>query len=100
MILSGSSIGDSPFCPAGTFHDQRGDDGVGLMDRTIRCPDGTLRIGITTGTGRNRKQTGKWKIISGTGAFEGLHGSGQMEIEVERGSNRKGHETFTGTRAQ
>jgi hypothetical protein len=65
--------------------------------RTIRCPNGTLRIGFTTGTGQNRKQTGTWKIISGTGAFERLQGFGQMEIEVEPGSNTKGHETFTGT---
>jgi hypothetical protein len=70
------------------------------MYRTIRCPNGTLRIGFTTGTGQNRKQTGTWKIISGTGAFEGLQGSGQMEIEVEPGKNTKGQETFTGTVAQ
>jgi hypothetical protein len=100
VVLSGSSIGDSPFCPGGTFRDQPGDDSPGSMDRTFRCPEGTLRIGFTTGTGRDRKQTGSWKIISGTGAFAGLRGSGQMEIEVQRDSNTKGHETFTGTLAQ
>ena len=97
VVLNGSSIGDSPFCPGGTFADQDGDSIGWLMDRSVRCPEGTLRIGFTTGTGANRKQTGRWKIISGTGAFEGLQGSGQMEIEVERNSNTKGHETFTGT---
>ena len=69
------------------------------MDRTFRCPEGTLRIGFTTGTGKDRKQTGLWKIISGTRAFAGLQGSGQMEIEVQRDSNTKGRETFTGTLA-
>jgi hypothetical protein len=51
VVLSGSSIGDSPFCPGGTFRDQDGDDSIGLMDRTFRCPDGTLRIGFTPGVG-------------------------------------------------
>jgi hypothetical protein len=99
VVLNESSIGDSPFCSGGTLRDEGGDD-TWLMYRTIRCPNGTLRIGFTTGTGQNRKQTGIWKIISGTGAFEGLQGSGQMEIEVEPGKNTKGQETFTGTVAQ
>ena len=93
VVLRGSSIGDSTFCPSGTFRDQPGDDSW-LLHRSIRCPNGILRIGFTTGTGQNRKQTGTWKIISGTGAFEGLQGSGQMEIEVEPDSNTKGHETI------
>jgi hypothetical protein len=38
VVLSGSSIGDSPFCPGGTFRDQDGDDGIGLMDRTFAAP--------------------------------------------------------------
>jgi hypothetical protein len=97
VVLGGSSIGDSPFCPGGTFRDQPGGDNPGSMDRTFRCPEGTLRMGFTTGTGKDRKQTGSWKITSGTGAFAGLQGSGRMEIEVERDSNTKGHETFTGT---
>ena len=100
VVLSGSSIADAPFCPGGTFRDQPGGDSPGSMDRTFRCPEGTLRIGFTTGTGKDRKQTGSWTIIRGTGAFAGLQGSGQMEIEVQRDSNTKGHETFTGTLAQ
>ena len=96
VILEGSSIGDSAFCSGGSFHDEEGDS-AWLMYRALRCPDGTLRIGITTGTGTNRKQAGTWAIISGTGALEGLMGSGQMEIEVEPDSNSEGHETFTGT---
>jgi len=100
VVLSGSSIGESPFCTGGTFRDQAGGDSPGSMDRTFRCPEGTLRIGFITGTGKDRKQTGSWKITSGTGDFAGLQGSGRMEIEVERDSNTKGHETFTGTLAQ
>jgi hypothetical protein len=97
VVLDGSSIGDSPFCAGGTFRDQAGGPSPGSMDRTFRCPEGTLRIGFTTGTGKDRKQTGSWTITSGTGAFAGLEGSGAMEIEVQPDSNRKGHETFTGT---
>jgi hypothetical protein len=99
-VLGGSSIGDSPFCPGGTFRDHHGNDDIGLVDRTFRCPDGTLRIGFTPGVPQGRTQTGPWKVLSGTGAFEGLHGSGQMETKYERGSDTKGRETFTGTVAR
>jgi hypothetical protein len=99
-VLGGSSIGDSPFCPGGTFRDQHGNDDIGLVDRTFRCPDGTLRIGFTPGVPQGRTQTGPWKVLSGTGAFEGLEGSGQMETKYERGSHTKGRETFTGTVAR
>jgi hypothetical protein len=29
-VLEGSFIGDSPFCPAGTFSDQEGNDEIGF----------------------------------------------------------------------
>jgi hypothetical protein len=99
-VLDGSSIGVSPFCPGGTFHDQHGNDDIGLVDRTFRCPDGTLRIGFTPGVPQGRTQTGPWKVLSGSGAFEGLQGSGQMEMKYERGSDTKGRETFTGSVAR
>jgi hypothetical protein len=71
-----------------------------LVDRTFRCPDGSLRIGFTPGVRQGRTQTGPWKVLSGTGVFEGLQGSGQMETKYEGSSDRKGHETFTGTVAR
>jgi hypothetical protein len=100
VVSDGSSIGGSPFCRGGTFRDRPAGDDPGSMNRTFRCPEGTLRIGFTTGTGRDRRQTGSWRIVGGTGAFAGVNGSGRMEIEVERDSNTNGHETFTGTLAR
>jgi hypothetical protein len=99
-VLGGSSIGDSPFCPGGTFHDQHGNEDIGLVDRTFRCPDGTLRIGFTPGVPQARTQAGPWKVLSGSGAYEGLQGSGQMKTRYVRGSDMEGRETFTGTVAR
>jgi hypothetical protein len=96
-VLGGSTIGDSPFCPGGTFRDRHGNEDIGLVDRTFVCPDGGLRIGFTPGVPQGRTQSGPWKVLSGTGAFEGLQGQGRMEIKYERGSDTKGSETFTGT---
>ena len=96
-VLSGSSIGDSPFCPGGTFRDRHGNADVGLVDRTLRCADGSLRIGFTPGVPHGDTQTGPWKVVSGTGAFEGLRGQGRMEMKYEPGSSSQGRETFTGT---
>jgi hypothetical protein len=98
-VLGGSSLGDSPFCPGGTFSDLHSDDpDIGLVDRTFDCPEGSLRIGFTPGFPEGRTQAGPWSLVSGTGAFEGLHGHGEMEIEYEPGTrSTEGRETFTGT---
>ena len=98
-VLGGSSLGDSPFCPGGTFSDLHSDDpDVGLVDRTFDCPDGSLRIGFTPGVPQGRTQAGGWKVLSGGGAFEGLRGGGQMEVKYERGTHgSEGREMFTGT---
>jgi len=98
-VLAGSSIGDAPFCRGGTFSDMHQDDpAIGLVDRTFSCPDGSLRIGFTPGVPEGRTQAGPWRVVSGTGAFKGLAGNGQMEIKYEPGTGAsKGRETFTGT---
>lgn len=98
-VLDGSTIGDSPFCPGGTFTDMHSDDpDIGLVDRTFRCPDGRLRIGFTPGVPQGRTQAGPWKVVSGTGSLAGLRGAGQMEIEYKPGTrSTEGRETFTGT---
>ena len=91
-LLPGSSIGDSPFCPGATFRD--GDaDGPWLVEKTLDCPDGTLRVGFSP-EGVGHKQTGPWEVLGGTGAFEGLRGKGEMEVTGKAG---EGRETFTGT---
>jgi hypothetical protein len=101
-VLGGSTIGDSPFCPGGTFRDKHGSEDpsvppYGLVDRTFRCPDGSVRIGFTPGEPQGRTQAGRWRVASGTGAFKGLRGAGQMNVKYEPGSDTKGRETFTGT---
>jgi hypothetical protein len=103
-VRRASVIGDSTFCSGGTFRDRQGDTDTGLVNRTFRCPNGTLRIGFTPGFPQGRTQSGPWKVLrqcwwslGGTGAFEALQGSGEMEVKYERGSDTDGHETFTGT---
>ena len=99
-ILDGSSIGDSPFCPDGTFQDAHSEDpAIGFVDRTIQCPDGSLRIGFSPGPPPTPlTQSGPWHIVSGTGAFKGMEGDGEMEIRYEPHTDAtEGRETFTGT---
>lgn len=101
-ILDGSTVGDSPFCPGGTVEDKHGsqdpaEEPYGLVDRTITCADGTLRMGFTPQEPQGRTQTGPWKIVGGTGALEGLQGSGRMEATYDRGDDTKVRERFTGT---
>jgi hypothetical protein len=93
-VLGGSSIGDSPFCRGGTFRDTGNEN----VERTLRCPDGSLRIGFNaTGEPQSRTQRGPWAVRSGTGAYEGLRGGGRMKVTFDPGSDTKGGETFTGT---
>jgi hypothetical protein len=42
-------------------------------------------------------QTGSWTIVGGTGAFEGLRGSGEMEGVNDRDDDSLARETLTGT---
>jgi hypothetical protein len=100
-VLGGSTIGGSPFCPGGTFRDKNGSQNpsvppYGSVDRTFRCPDGSVRIGFTPGEPQSGTQRGPWKVASGTGAFKGLRGGGRMKVTFESGSDTKGRETFTG----
>jgi hypothetical protein len=101
-VLERSTLGGSPFCAGGTILDSHGnpDPAVkpyGLIDRTITCPDGTVRIGFTPDEPQGLNQTGSWTIVSGTRAFEGLHGSGELEVVYDPDDDSLGHETFTGT---
>ena len=100
-ILDGSAIGDSPFCPGGTVMDQHGTPPIGLVDRTIKCPDGTLRMGFDPQVPVGDVQRGQWRFVSGTGAYEGWEGSGEMVMRYDPSDNRKhptrGRERYTGT---
>jgi hypothetical protein len=94
-VLDGSSIGGSPFCSRGSFSGGHGDLPFPQIDRSFKCPEGTLRIAFTPGEPKGNTAPGRWKVLNGTGAFEGLEGGGRMETVFE--SDTRAHETFTGT---
>jgi hypothetical protein len=98
-VLDGSTLGDSPFCVGGTIQDSHGstDPAVWLIARTITCPDGKVRMNVTPDMPEGLNQTGSWKIVSGTGAFEGLRGSGEMEVVYDPNPDEPAGETYTGT---
>jgi hypothetical protein len=103
-VVEGSTLGGSPFCIGGTVLDSHGspDPGLALIARTITCPEGKVRMNISPevssqGMSQDLTQTGSWTIVSGTGALEGLHGSGEMEIEYDPDPNAPALGTYTGT---
>jgi hypothetical protein len=103
-VVEGSTLGDSPFCVGGTILDSHGstDPEVALIARTITCPDGKVRMDLTPEVSQGMMsqdltQTGSWKIVSGTGAYEGLRGSGEMEIVYDPDPNAPARGTYTGT---
>jgi hypothetical protein len=102
-VQDGSTLGEEPFCPGGTFRDRHGNEDTSkpphaLVDRTFRCPDGTLRVGFTPGQPSGDTQRGGWGVVSGTGVYKGLDGEGAVEVTYTDGARAsKGNETFTGT---
>ena len=98
-VLEGSTLGDSPFCAGGTVRDSHGssDPTVWLIVETITCPDGTVKLRFTPEPAQGMNQTGSWTIVSGTGAFEGLRGSGEMEVVYGPTADAPTHVTFAGT---
>ena len=74
-----------------------------LIDRKISCPDGTVRIGYTPEVGADSApqgqtpQKGVWTIVSGTGEYEGLGGSGKSEAVYGPNPSSPVRSTFTGT---
>jgi hypothetical protein len=86
-ILPGSILGGSTFCAGGTIRDSHAslDPKMKpyLIDRKITCTNGTVRIGITpevSAAPQPQTQTGSWTIVSGTGVFERLAGSGKAKL--------------------
>ena len=102
-VLEGSTLGGSPFCVGGTIRDSHGspDPEVALIARTITCQEGRVRMDLTPevsqGMPQDLTQTGSWTIVSGTGAFEGLRGGGEMEIVYDPDPNAPARGTYTGT---
>ena len=94
-ILRGSSLGGAAFCQGGRFS---GGHDTAMIYRTFKCPNGVLRIGFTPGTGSGRTVSGRWKVLSGTGAFKGMRGSGRIQTTFAAGSQpAEARETFRGS---
>jgi hypothetical protein len=108
-VLEGSTLGGSPFCVGGTIRDSHANpaavEAYGPIARTITCPNGTGKIGLSpTVNGltpgpqpEDPTQTGSWTLVSGTGAFEELCGSGKLETTYDPDDDALAHETLTGT---
>jgi hypothetical protein len=96
-VLPASTIGDSAFCPGGTFRDAATEPGSEVVTRAFRCPDGSLTITFNA-TGSSQKQSGDWEVVRGSGGLEGLSGGGRMKAVFE--SSGAGRETFTGSVTQ
>jgi hypothetical protein len=100
-VLDGSSLGDSSFCPKGTFTGGHGNTEKGWLDHTFECSDGTLTIAFDPRNEKEQSASGPWEILSGTGAYEGMEGSGQFQIKFPADpAAMEGRETFTGTVSQ
>jgi hypothetical protein len=98
-VLDGSTLGDSPFCADGTVLDSHGstDPSVWLIIETITCPNGTVKLRLKPDPAEGLSQTGSWTIDSGTGALEGLRGSGEMDVVYDPDPDSPAHVTLTGT---
>ena len=102
-ILEGSTLSEEAFCVGGTTEDRHANEDPamephGLLARTITCPDGTIRLAFTPEmVPLGETQPGSWVIVSGTGVFEGLEGSGEMENVPDPDPEAPTHETLTGT---
>lgn len=98
-VLDGSTLGSSRFCAGGTIRDSHAstDPAVRLIVETITCPAGTVRLRFSPDEPQGLIQTGTWMIVSGTGPFERLRGSGDMEVVYDPYDDSLGHVTFTGT---
>jgi hypothetical protein len=100
-VLPGSFIGDAPFCPGGRFRDRRGGAGLGTVVKTFRCPNGRLTITFSpVGEQSCARQSSSWRIVNGSGRFEGLRGHGRMKVRFGTAAPSEGRETFTGTVAR
>jgi hypothetical protein len=98
-VLEGSTLGDSPFCAGGTLRDSHGssDPTVWLIIETITCPEGIVKLRVEPDPSPGLKQKGSWTIASGTGTFEGLRGSGELEALYDADPAKPVDATLTGT---
>jgi hypothetical protein len=101
QVVEGSALGATPLCVGGSIVDTHASNDpkvepLGLIDRTITCPDGALRVVFTPGGFQGHAGPGTWTIVSGTGTFAGWHGSGTVEVEYDPDDDAVGRETLSG----
>jgi hypothetical protein len=101
-VLEGSTLGGATFCAGGTIRDSHASldpavDPLGLLDRTFPCSDGTLRIVFTPAEMQHDARAGTWTVVSGTGAYEKLRGSGTIDTEYDPANESLPQEMLTGT---
>ena len=99
-VLERSTVEDAPFCAGGTIRDSHGstDPTVALIDRTITCPNGTVRLDLRPEVGpEGPTGKGSWTIVSGTGAFKALRGGGKLTVVPDADDESLGRETLTGS---
>ena len=100
-VLDGSTLGDWGFCPGGTTSGGHGNTDNGWLDKTFECPNGTLTIAFDPRNEKKNSLSGPWEVLSGTDAYQGMEGFGEMKIKFSPDPQvLKGHETFTGTVSQ
>ena len=99
-VVDGSKLGDAAFCGGGTVHHESGSPEIGHPAiNAFTCGDSRLEIGFGPGPDQmdNRIQTSDWDVLTGTGVFNGVTGSGSMQVEWTAVGTTTGEETFTGT---
>ena len=106
-VLEGSTLGGTPFCVGGTILKSHASLDpkmkAYLIDHKITCPNGTVRIGFTPEVGADpapqgqTPQKGVWTIVSGSGEYEGLRGSGKSEAVYGQSPSSPVRSTFTRT---
>jgi hypothetical protein len=98
-VVTGSIIGDVPFCPEGIVRHEPGSPAIGYPAiNVIECADGQLQIGFGPGPDQMNEavQTSGWEILEGTGRFAGASGPVRMRVRGERVGAAEGQELFKG----
>lgn len=94
-IQPASSIGGEPFCAEGTAVNRPGNPEIGHIARTITCSDGTILMGMELQQPGGK--TGTWRIVSGTGVYQGWTGSGTLQAGILDDAAHVAQEEFDGT---
>jgi hypothetical protein len=99
-VLPGSTLGDSDFCAGGRFSDRQGEPPLEAVVKTFRCQGGRLTITFSPTqpdpTKPSLGQHADWRVVNGSGRFEGFGGGGRMRAVFGSNNPDEGRETFTG----